>query len=385
MQGSSHHCRFKVIVACRSKFSTRISDLDTRSETTMMVLTRSSWVDPHYSRGEVDRAGNVLARRQPATLEEYVSSLDVINNWRSSHSFPLNTFQMNLRKTSSRIADDWLVAQRLKRVPSISQKLRRFDKMNLSRMQDIGGARAVLPSIEHIGFLHEAYKNSRIKHQLVGTKDYVHFPKLSGYRSLHLIYRYRSDRSKTYNGLQIEIQLRTRVQHAWATAVETVGTFLQQSLKSSEGHEDWLRFFELIGSGFALVEDTPIANNVPDERKKLVSEIKKISNKLKVKQKLEAFGNTLKIIDQHAKIHNQKYFLLSLRPDEEAQLRIWAFSGNQLELATNRYLKEEKETVNSSGEIVLVSADSLEALRKAFPNYFLDTQIFITEMDSLLS
>jgi hypothetical protein len=40
-----------------------------------------------------------------------------------------------------------------------------------------------------------------------------------------------------YNDLKIEMQLRSQYQHAWATAVETVGTFIGQALKSSIGPE----------------------------------------------------------------------------------------------------------------------------------------------------
>ena len=61
-------------------------------------------------------------------------------------------------------------------------------------MQDIGGARAVLPDIDDVDRLREAYKRGRTKHQLVGQKDYVRQPKTSGYRGIHLVYRYRSDR-----------------------------------------------------------------------------------------------------------------------------------------------------------------------------------------------
>ena len=292
---------------------------------------------------------------------------------------------MNLRVQSSRIADDWLVAQRLKRVSSIYEKLRRFPKMNLSRMQDIGGARAVLPTLDDVYSLTEAYSRSRMKHALAGKKDYVRNPKSSGYRSIHLIYRYRSDRSETYNGLQIELQLRTRIQHAWATAVETVGTFLRQSLKSSEGHEEWLRFFQLIGSGFALVENIPIGPNVPEESSALISEIRRLSRRLQVRRKLRAFGSALRVIEQESQIRDYRYFLLSLRPAEKSQLTIWSFVGKELETATELYLEQEKATERTAGETVLVAADSIESLRRAFPNYFLDTQMFISEMDTLLN
>ncbi len=39
------------------------------------------------------------------------------------------------------------------------------------------------------------------------------------------------------------MQIRTAVQHSWATAVEVVGAFTAQSLKSSQGNEKWLDFF----------------------------------------------------------------------------------------------------------------------------------------------
>jgi hypothetical protein len=57
-----------------------------------------------------------------------------------------------------------------------------------------------------------------------------------------------------YNGLKVEIQIRTTLQHVWATAVETVGTFIQQALKSSQGEAEWLRFFALMATHMALRE-----------------------------------------------------------------------------------------------------------------------------------
>jgi ppGpp synthetase/RelA/SpoT-type nucleotidyltranferase len=200
------------------------------------------WNEPSYARGQVDKAGRILVsdKASPAEID---SALEILNNWRSSHSFPLNAIQMGIRKACNKYDTNFLVAQRLKRVSSIIQKLRRFPRMDLSRMQDIGGCRAVVASVDAVEELRNRYRNSSIKHELVNEKDYIQSPKSSGYRGIHLIYKYKSDKKQTYNGLQIEIQIRSRLQHAWATAVETVGTFLQNSLKSSEGPEQWLTFF----------------------------------------------------------------------------------------------------------------------------------------------
>ncbi|MBR7037302.1 hypothetical protein IKI14_05690 [bacterium] len=37
-----------------------------------------------------------------------------------------------------------------------------------------------------------------------------------------MVYKYQNAYAPEYNGLQIEIQLRTELEHLWATAVETM-------------------------------------------------------------------------------------------------------------------------------------------------------------------
>ena len=349
----------------------------------MMAPSTSVWAAPAFTRGEVDRAGHLLAQNSVALVIGH--ALDVINNWRSSHSFPLNAFQMTLRNRAASMCDRPIVARRLKRVPSISAKLRRFPTMKLSQMQDIGGARAVLPGLTEVDALRDIYRH-RMKHRFVGEKDYVRNPKTSGYRSIHLVYRYRSDQKDTYNGLHIELQLRTRRQHAWATAVETVGTFLGQSLKSSEGREDWLRFFELVGSGFALAEGAPAGANVPVAPAALVAEIRSAAMRLQVKKKLEAFRRVLVVTEVHREeMRGRNYLLLLvLRPEQES-LEVRTYGGSGFLDATDDYLMEEKRLAGTAGDTVLVASDSLDSLRQAFPNYFFDTRTFLEELDQLLS
>jgi hypothetical protein len=179
------------------------------------------WAVPTYTRGEVDRAGCTLVDSS-ASFEALDAALTVINNWRSSHAFPLNTFQVGLRTKARQVDENALVAQRIKRLSSIEYKLERFPTMNMSQMQDIGGCRAVVSNVAHVRALLEVYQKSSLKHKLMRIDHYIDHPQVSGYRGVHLIYRYFSDRKTTYNGLQIEIQLRSQLQHAWATAVETV-------------------------------------------------------------------------------------------------------------------------------------------------------------------
>jgi hypothetical protein len=339
-----------------------------------------NWTTLDYSKGQVDAAGRLLASGV-GTPEEIDTALEVLNNWRAVHSFPLNTIQMGLRTRARRIYEPALVAQRLKRVPSIVLKLQRFSSMNLSRMQDIGGCRAILESVNQVRKLRAAYARSEQQHQFVSEKDYISEPKASGYRGIHLVYRYHSDRNPDYNGRAIEIQLRTRLQHAWATAVETVGTFLQQSLKSSEGSEKWLRFFALTGSAFALTERTEAVPDTPQDPQELIDSVRGIESELDVRKRLGAYGEALKIAEdtQMAKAY---YFLLSLTPSQEA-LSVFGYQKDQLERATDHYLQIEK-TLAPGAQAVLVAVESLSALKKSYPNYFLDTQVFTMALGKVI-
>ena len=350
-------------------------------------MTPSKWAVPSVTRGEVDRAGRMLAENGGGANVLLIGrALDVVSNWRSAHSFPLNAFQVLLRGRARQMgAVDAVVAQRLKRTSSIIGKLRRFPSMRLSRMQDIGGARAVLSELSEVDGLWRRCRTQerRSKHAFVTEKDYIRRPKASGYRGIHLVYRYGSARHPAYNGLQIEIQLRTRLQHAWATAVETVGTFLGQSLKSSEGPEGWLRFFELTGSVFAGEEGSPAAPNVPEEPGRLAADTREAMRTLRVQERLLAFGAALRATGTRD-VPPGGYVLLVLEPDRSS-LTVRSYAGRQLAVGIRDYLEQEKYVAADGGDAVLVAADSLASLRRAFPNYFGDTRTFVEALNRLLA
>ena len=71
-----------------------------------------------------------------------------------------------------------LVAQRLKRMPTIIDKLDRHPNMKLSTMQDIGGVRAVLPNVKDVYKLVNQYESSkRFTHVLKDKKRLYRFTK----------------------------------------------------------------------------------------------------------------------------------------------------------------------------------------------------------------
>jgi hypothetical protein len=332
-----------------------------------------AWALPSYTRQEINAAAKKWLSEQN-TFDEYFDSLQIINNWRASHSFPLNTFQMGLRRRGRRIDPDVIVAQRIKRLSSIELKLRLRDSMKLTQMQDIGGCRAILKNVDAVRGLVESFKTSEIKHKILTEDDYIQNPKSSGYRGVHLVYSYFSDKKDTYNGLKIEVQIRSQLQHAWATAVEVVGTMIDQALKSSLGDDTWLRFFQLMSSEIARLEKTPIIPNTPDDVKQTREELAEFVVSHDPIRRLAAYRSALRYVEDRGA--NDHFFILKLKPKEN-NLTVTRFSREQSQVANEVYLTIEKSLKREEGEeAVLVSVDSVASLRKAYPNYFLDTEAF---------
>ena len=97
-----------------------------------------SWTKLKYSKTQVNKAGDVLISNEDSSTK-LGESMDILTNWRSSHSFPLHTFAVRLNRLSKNTDTSSLVTRRLKRIPSIINKLKRpqTNRMKMSRMQDI--------------------------------------------------------------------------------------------------------------------------------------------------------------------------------------------------------------------------------------------------------
>ncbi len=358
------------------------------------------WAEIKYKRGEVDRAGDVLINGGSSAID-IDRAIIILDNWRSSHGFPLHIFKKRLKEVSASLDARALVVQRRKRTPAILKKLQRkyegrHPTMKLSQMQDIGGCRSVLQNLELVKILcNEHYhidKNTRgkhcnLKHEFKQKKDYISNPKSDGYRSIHLIYKYKSDKTKKYNGLLIEIQVRSKLQHIWATAVETVGHFTKQALKSNEGEQGWLEFFKLVSSVFANIEKTPVVPGTPTNKRDLYKKILDLSDQLQAINKIENWAHLLNIIGRKEQEthHKPHFYLLNLDVDAKT-LRVSTFEKKSEENANIAYSEAEKEARKDGlhKDIVLVEAYTTRELQKAYPNYFLDTKEFVSILRNYL-
>ena len=343
----------------------------------MFFFSQPRWKTPDYSKRQINNAGTII-RNPNAAEEDRNSALAVIDNWRAAHAYPMHVFYMNLRRKTEPRADV-LVAERLKRLDSIVSKLQREPGMELYRMQDLGGCRLIVPTIKDVQMYSDKFQHSRIRHELKKVNDYIQTPKLSGYRSLHLIYRFKTDtpEKNIYNQypMLIELQFRTHLQHLWATAVETIGLFTNQALKSGQGDEAIKRFFIVVSSLFALKEKCPVAPGTVCDENELISEIEMINDQHHILEMLRAIRVAIEREASHLP-DKRGYYILQLNYENHT-LRKWYFKPSEIDDASIFYDYLESHKGDSPLDIVLIRASSIATVKAAYPNYFLDIGEFV--------
>lgn len=192
------------------------------------------------------KAGSTLRKYFRGELAEFGAehrALEVMEDWRGAHYVPLVSANNGLRSRARTIGVAAEVTQRLKRSQTILDKLKREPTLDLSRMQDIGGCRAVVNSKDDLRALEE-----RILRRLdpVDRKDYISEPRASGYRGVHIVVKYQER--------AVEIQLRTKTMHSWALATESYSQVIGENLKQ-DGDHPIQKFLKVAADIMALSED----------------------------------------------------------------------------------------------------------------------------------
>lgn len=342
-----------------------------------------------YSKKKIDRAADQI--RHGVAGEERLAAIEIVQSYREFHLYPLMLLKNHLSRTAKKISPDVIVARRLKRLPTIIDKLERptldgksTNAIKFTRMQDIAGCRAIVKNPKQLWALKKRLERSRSVHKIIRTKDYLCEPKSSGYGGLHLIYKCYEGQEEdhVWKGSLVEIQLRTAMQHAWATSLEIIDTLEGINLKTSiENHEEWRTFFQLAGKlvahreGFAELE-----GHIHDFT---LMNCDQLSSDLNVWSKLSKYELAITlttdsdIVPAH-RLNSNGLFLIRITKEailnKTYEVDVKFFSNDESSIALE--LLNESELDDKYIVAVLVSAEGVRALKQAYPNYFGATDLF---------
>lgn len=342
------------------------------------VLSVADFPKFEFTMHDVKRAGEALKGDliwDESHRDDVLNVFKVANSWIDSHAYPMFRLKTEAVAKIRKCNAEGIVFARLKRMRSVRRKLATLST-KLDQVQDLGGCRIICPSIAGLNKVVDAYRDAP-KHKLHNDRSYIAKPKPGGYRSHHFIYRFKGGKgSEVYDGRRIELQIRTRLQHAWATAVEAVGTFRREDMKAGKGDPGWLRLFDLMSSELALAEKCPESPTVPSHRDR-VKEICDLNANLKAIETLDSMRQAV------------RYTTSFVQGSEAPEFYRIQFNRMTKEVNVAPHSRpisglKEQHAIEQSGELtgdtdintVFVSADSIEALREGYPNYFGDVELF---------
>lgn len=318
---------------------------------------------PGGSKSRVNRAGDHVRAGSP-TAED----LAIIDEWRAAHRAVLNTFQAILR-TRTR-GTNITVAQRHKRKRTIFDKLTRHPDMQLSRMDDVAGCRLIFRNIKELEDFRAKFFKARFNHRRRNEPDrydYIKRPKSTGYRSIHDVYEYnvRSVAGRSLAGLYVEIQYRTLVQHAWATAVELIGFVTESQPKFQKGDKRYETAMALASEILARRSEK-LKGPFPDiDNREVVRRFSDLDHEIGLLRTLRGLNAADKAVSEN------RNAILIFSAQGELVIKTYRDATDALQALF------ELEKQHPEWDIVLVRADTSEEVRLAFRNYFSDARDFI--------
>ncbi len=320
---------------------------------------------PGGSKSRVNRAGENV-RNGVATPND----LAVVEEWRAAHRAVLNTFQAILRERAR--GKSITVAQRHKRKRTVFDKLQRLPSMNLSRMDDVAGCRLIFRSIKELRAFRKKFHTARFRHKRRHADDddkydYIKHPKPTGYRGVHDIYEYdvNSAVGKPLTGLYVEIQYRTLVQHAWATAVEVIGFITESQPKFQQGDRRLEHAMALASEILARAHEGEKGCFPEMEDRKLVADFLAAEREVGLLAMLKALNAS------DRKVSKNKNTILIFADGKALEVKTYRDATDALRALF------DLENQFPDRDIVLVRADTSEEVRLAFKNYFSDARDFI--------
>lgn len=333
----------------------------------------------------VRRAGEFL--KKPIVVDEsfgstekaaVVDAFTVANSFRDSHVYPMRGIKLSVMHRMRQLGVSGLTAARPKRMTSIRRKLTEGTN-KLDQIQDLGGCRVIADDNEGVQAILASILGD-FRHTIRKQFPYISEPKADGYRSHHIVFDYvGSGPSEIFNGRRIELQIRTRLQHSWATAVETMGLFRDEDLKHGLGDPAWQRLFALVSAEFSYVESCAVHASMPD-RSSRVAEIKHLNAKLRASESLDKVRVATNYVRNYVRSEG-KYILI--RYNKDHKVHVETFSSVMNGAHSLRVIEEQIVLGENDAKVVLVEVDKIERLADAYPNYFGDVSLFVQNLRSI--
>jgi ppGpp synthetase/RelA/SpoT-type nucleotidyltranferase len=344
------------------------------------------------TKSKIKNAGKVLRADQMDT-PEYNEAYDVLSDYRQAHEAVLRVVNRRCRKIIEEhfikpkrcSPDDFFVAQRLKRLEAIVVKLKRFPEMGLETMQDIGGIRVMLPTLEDVQLFIQLFPGKRSPIVVKKTYDYLMDAKDDGYRSFHYVLEVPNPKSETLPHLKVELQVRTNIQHGWATAVEVAGFIEHQSFKTGEGDENWKRFFVKTSDVLSEFENVSMNEFLKSSRLESLQSIVDLNKKYGFLDKLFLLQ---KAIENHSnrdlkkEKETQRILILDLAAKE-----VYDYPESILDDSIFQdyfALKEKEFQRTKTGHILRIRVDNVNKSPQAYASYYLNISIFLLFFQELI-
>lgn len=241
---------------------------------------------------------------------------------------------------------------------------------------NVAGCRLIFPSIKELNAFRGEFEWARFNHKRKNHPDkydYIKRPKPLGYRGIHDIYEYATTSVKgaPLKGLLIELQYRTRCQHAWATSVEIMTHLTGFEPKFNRGDQNHIEFLRLASEIIARTcEDMPSC--FPEKRD---MEVAAAFEAVESKLHLMPVMRRMQPSEETSSGRSSEVFILQIGSDQSLKIHEYPNRG----AAAPAYFKLEKD--HPGDDIVLVTAESFSEMRDTFRNYFYDVREFVRLVD----
>lgn len=309
------------------------------------------------SKSQINRIGKQIRKKLNQNDVIIESDLELLQNYRISFQSSLNAVFDFLVLKSKYHYKGSLTVYRLKRIDTIIRKIKRFPTMSLSKMQDIAGCRSIVGSESQIyKIVKDFEENSQF--EIIDRADYIKDPRETGYVSYHLIVKpIDSERF-------VEIQLRTRAHHSWATLVEITDLIFNVKLKEGEDHLQLYNFHKLLAKRSENFSESDMIKLISIEREfNLISKLISLF-KSNYYVSIDRWGKSL--------INNSQYLLMELDQNFSPK---FIFFSDFIE-AENVYF--QNFTRNEPNLVLIhITKPNFEKIGLAYSNYVLTSHPYI--------